>query len=33
VLIGLLGSFGAQQRETPLIDAAARLIEQGFLGR
>jgi AcrR family transcriptional regulator len=33
VLIALLGAFGARPRATPALDAAAHVIEQGFLGR
>jgi AcrR family transcriptional regulator len=33
VMVALLGAFGARERSTALIDAAAHIIERGFLGR
>jgi AcrR family transcriptional regulator len=33
VLLALLGAFGAQERPTPMVDAAAHIVERGFLGR
>jgi AcrR family transcriptional regulator len=33
VMVGLLGSFGAHERAAPVIDAAAHIVERGFLGR
>jgi AcrR family transcriptional regulator len=33
IMVALLGAFGARERAAPTIDAAAHLIERGFLGR
>jgi AcrR family transcriptional regulator len=33
VMIGLLGAFGARERDTSLVDAAAHIVERGLLGR
>jgi AcrR family transcriptional regulator len=33
VMVALLGVFGAQPRSTPGIESAARIVEQGLLGR
>ena len=33
VMVALLGAFGARRRSAPTIDAAARIIERGLLGR
>lgn len=33
VMVALLGAFGARERTAPAINAAAHIIDQGFLGR
>jgi AcrR family transcriptional regulator len=33
VMLALLGAFGARERGAPMIDAAAHIVERGFLGR
>jgi hypothetical protein len=33
VMVALLGAFGARGRSAPAVDAAARIIERGLLGR
>ena len=32
VMVGFLSSFGARTRSAPEVDAAALIIQQGFLG-
>jgi hypothetical protein len=33
VMVALLAAFGARERSATMIDAAAHVIERGFLGR
>jgi hypothetical protein len=33
IIVALLGTFGARERSAAMIDAAAHIIERGFLGR
>jgi hypothetical protein len=33
VLVALLGAFGERARDAAAVDAAAHIVERGFLGR
>ncbi|HMG40203.1 MAG TPA: TetR/AcrR family transcriptional regulator [Acidimicrobiales bacterium] len=33
IMVALLGAFGSRERSTAMVDAAAHIIERGFLGR